>query len=156
MSLRENYGDIHLHHAGYPGAEYPHSCGSGYNYEHGNLCGADAAGAEGAVKNGHAYDCHCNLCQPPYSLPYHPGPGGHLGGLSGLKPCGNPYCKCTDCDGRCKCGAAALVEKMGVSGRVIAGAGVGGGLNLDTDGMLTYGSLLVLVLIGLWLLMRKR
>lgn len=155
MSLRENYGDIHLHHADYPGAEHPSSCGSEYNYSHGNMCGSGTEGASGAIKNGHAYDCHCNLCQPPYSLPYHPGPGGHLGGLQGMRPCGNPHCKCTDCDGRCKCGAMqAVVEQMNASGRFMAGAGMAGGLDVDND-WIRWLIILALVGAGIFMLLRR-
>lgn len=94
----EHYGDIHLHHGEYPGPAAPGACDSNVNYFHGNQCGQ-------TYDADHPYDCHCNLCQPPYSLPYQAGPGGHLGGLTGIRPCGNPHCRCTDCDGNCKCGA---------------------------------------------------
>ena len=100
----EHYGDIHLHQTDYPGPVSPGTCDSTNNYFHGNQCGE-------ATKNGHPYDCNCNLCQPPDSLPYQAGPGGHLGSLAGLKPCGNPYCRCTDCDGNCKCGANQALEQ---------------------------------------------
>lgn len=105
MSM-EHYGDPHLHHTGYPGAEYPHSCGdSSPHYAHGNMCASPDGQQVGvAYKNGHAYDCGCNLCQAPFSLPYHPGPGGHMGGMAQHKPCGRPYCRCADCDGNCSCG----------------------------------------------------
>ena len=97
----EHYGDIHLHQADYPGCSDPSVCaGTTHNYYHGNQC----SGAKGAD---HPYDCHCNLCQAPYSLPYQSGSGGHLGGLKAHKPCGFPHCKCTDCDGNCRCSAVA-------------------------------------------------
>jgi hypothetical protein len=99
----EHYGDVHLHQADYPGCAQAGACaGNEHNYYHGNQ-----------AKGEHPYDCHCNLCQQPYSLPYVSGPGGHLGGLKALKACGNPYCKCTDCDGNCRCGAKAMMMSPG-------------------------------------------
>lgn len=96
----EHYGDVHLHESDYPSCTQPGVCGAEQNYYHGNQCGG------GGEKNGHPYDCHCNLCQSPYSLPYQSAPGGHLGDMAQIKPCGNPNCRCTDCDGNCKCGGA--------------------------------------------------
>jgi hypothetical protein len=29
-----------------------------------------------------------------------------MGDMKQVKPCGNPNCRCTDCDGNCKCGGA--------------------------------------------------
>lgn len=95
--MEEHYGDIHLHHGNYPGPATPGACDSSHNYFHGNQCGK-------TYTDDQPYDCHCNLCQPPYSLPYQAGPGGHLGGLTAMKPCGNPHCRCTDCTGNCHCG----------------------------------------------------
>ena len=89
----EHYGDIHLHQADYPGCAAPGACaGDEHNYYHGN----DA-------KPDHPYDCNCNLCQAPYSLPYESGAGGHLGAIQ--RACTNPNCTCPNCDGNCKCGA---------------------------------------------------
>jgi hypothetical protein len=98
----EHYGDVHLHETDYPGCKQPGVCGAEQNYYHGNQCGGQGE------KNGHPYDCHCNLCQAPYSLPYQSAPGGHLGDMGQVKPCGNPNCRCTDCDGNCKCGANSV------------------------------------------------
>jgi hypothetical protein len=95
----EYYGDVHLHESEYPSGTHPGVCGAEQTY-HGNQCGG------GAEKNGHPYDCHCNLCQAPYSLPYQSTPGGHLGDMAQVKPCNNPNCRCADCDGNCKCGGA--------------------------------------------------
>lgn len=114
----ENYGDEHLHYSGYPGAKCPHKCGTAVNYEHANLCDSVPYGTVNPgvqYRTGEAYDCGCNLCQSPYSVPYATGPGGHLGDMLQYKPCKNPYCRCTDCDGNCKC-AGAVVEGFGCMG----------------------------------------
>lgn len=117
--MKEGYGDPHLHHTGYPGSQYPHSCGDSSPHKaHGNMCTEPENQVPGvAYKNGHAYDCSCNLCQAPWSLPYHPGPGGHMGGLQEHRPCGNAHCRCADCDGNCKCGAGNMVEGFNVGGQ---------------------------------------
>jgi len=106
----EHYGDIHLHHSKYPNNECPQNCGNKVNYDHANLCGSTPYGTsnppqEGvAYKNGEAYDCGCNLCQSPWSVPYQTGPGGFMGDMLQYKPCKNPNCHCADCSGNCNCG----------------------------------------------------
>jgi len=126
----EHYGDVHLHQADYPSTVQPGQCDSSYNYYHGNQC----TGGTGGMKNGHPYDCHCGLCQSPYSTAYEVTPGGHLGGLRGIKPCGFPYCKCTDCSGSCKCTVQAQLKReyfegsMGTMDMKMICLGVGLGL----------------------------
>ena len=106
----EHYGDIHLHHGDYPQG-CPKKCGENNHYEHGNMCGnKQKAGV--MYRNGHAYDCGCNLCSPTFSVPYADGPGGFLGDMLQFKPCHNPYCVCTDCSGDCKCNAKKMAEKF--------------------------------------------
>ena len=115
----EHYGDVHLHHAKYPNNQGPQSCGTQINYEHANLCGSTPYGTSNPpqpgveYRNGHAYDCGCNLCQAPYSVPYATGPGGFMGDMLQYRACKHPYCKCTDCDGNCKCGASAAASIEG-------------------------------------------
>jgi hypothetical protein len=142
--MEENYGDIHLHHSDYPGPCAPGACDTTYNYYHGNQCA-------GGIKNGHPYDCHCNLCQPPYSLPYQSGPGGHMGSLSGLAPCGNPYCHCTDCDGNCKCGAMEAVAAESVAVEKQPGFDLFDLLNLRN--IVIVGLLIIAIV---WFLRRRR
>ena len=113
----EGYGDVHLHHSDYS-SECPKACGTKVNYEHANLCGSVPFGS--AVpgvqyRNGQEYDCGCNLCSAPYSVPYASGKGGHLGDMLQFKPCKNPYCRCPDCDGNCKCGMKEGFGNMGES-----------------------------------------
>ena len=118
----EQYGDIHLHHSNYPNNECPQSCGNQINYEHANICNSKPYGTsnppqigqeEGvAYKNGHAYDCGCNLCQSPYSVPYATGPGGFMGDMLQYKPCSSPNCRCVGCSGDCKCGCRNVEKFM--------------------------------------------
>lgn len=110
-----------LGYSSYPGSEFPSQCGGGYN-----LGGQGHYGTYGGCPTQDHYDfekklahteyddydpmhkpgCSCVKCMQPYSFPYHAGP----------KACGNPYCKCGDCDGNCKCaqgGAAVANSDMG-------------------------------------------
>ena len=119
LNVKEGYGDTHLHHSMYPGGKCPHKCGSQVNYEHANLCDSVPYGSAAQIpgvqyRNGEAYDCGCNLCQSPYSVPYVTGPGGHMGDMLQYKPCKKPYCKCTDCDGEnCSCAKGFSKEGFG-------------------------------------------
>jgi hypothetical protein len=40
-----------------------------------------------------------------------------LGGLRIVKPCGFPHCRCTDCDGNCRCAKLAAMhsQSLGMS-----------------------------------------
>lgn len=106
----EHYGDIHLHHSAYPSGKCPGNCEEpNPHFDHGNMCGTSQQIPGVPYRNGHAYDCGCNLCQAPYSVPYATGPGGFLGDMMQFKPCKNPYCRCADCDGNCKCNVKLMV-----------------------------------------------
>ena len=106
----------YLGYSGYPGSDFPSQCGGGYGYggygHYGTYGGCatydhydvDNAGAGeyaelDSQNNVHEPGCFCPQCQTPYSMPYHANP----------KACGNPYCKCGDCDGNCACGAGGPV-----------------------------------------------
>jgi hypothetical protein len=113
----------YLGYSGYPGSEFPSQCGGGYGYG-----GMGHYGTYGGCATQDHYDfekkldhtefahtefdahdrihepgCQCMNCQTPYSFPYH----------ANANACQNPYCKCGDCDGNCKCGAAEVAPAAG-------------------------------------------
>jgi len=104
----------YLGYSGYPGSDFPKTCGGGQGYggygHYGTYGGcatydhydADNSGAYAEIESqasagAHEPGCYCPQCQTPYSMPYH----------ANAAACGNPYCKCGDCDGNCKCGGGA-------------------------------------------------
>ena len=117
--LKEGFGagmPPYLGYSGYPGSDFPKECGGGYGYggygHYGTYGGCatydhydiDNSGAAefaelDSESNLHEPGCYSPQSQTPYSMPYHANP----------KACGNPYCKCGDCDGNCACGAGGPV-----------------------------------------------
>lgn len=120
----------YLGYSGYPGSEFPTQCGGGQGFggrgQYGTYGGCDtqdhydyeSKGTGGAYSEYDEYEqvhevgCSCMQCQTPYSIPYHTDPS----------TCGNPYCKCGDCIGDCKCGAQeAVVSASGMGGGHMSG-----------------------------------
>lgn len=98
----------YLSYSGYPGTQSPSQCGGGSEYGSYGGCGSQIdthANQYAEHDDAHEHGCGCVKCQVPYSMPY----------AAQQSSCGNPYCQCDNCDGRCKCGAqeAAMNEGMG-------------------------------------------
>lgn len=161
----------YLGYSGYPGSDFPSSCNGsvGYGgYGHYGTYGGCAtqdhydydnsnAGAHAeldAHNNVHEPGCWCPQCQAPYSMPYH----------VNQSACNNPYCKCGDCDGNCKCGggaAPAIAVHGGANGHnpnalfdfgLTNGSGLKGhvvvpGLNIHVDfkALLRYAVLILII-----------
>ena len=106
----------YLGYSGYPGSEFPSQCGGGYGYggqgHYGTYEGCapqedynfeNPAFTDYDNYNAvHQPGCACMKCQVPYSMPYQASP----------KACQNPWCKCGDCQGDCKCGAQEVAHQV--------------------------------------------
>lgn len=157
----------YLGYAGYPGSDFPNQCGGGYGYggyghygTYGGCAKMDTFDADNAkamefaeldsYNAVHEPGCWCPQCQAPYSMPYQ----------VSAKACGNPYCKCGDCDGNCKCGAqvaAAATHSKGLDGSLVDfgltnGRGLKGhlhvpgvDLNVDFNTLLRYAALIFVI-----------
>lgn len=142
--LKENFnaGNPPLGYSGYPGSEFPGTCGGGGGYGHYGTYGGCPTYDHYDKSSGHAYseydsmdavhepECACQACQTPYSVAYSASP----------KACG--------CVGSCGCnagvvsnganGANGVPELARVSadlgGQPLVGAGLrGNGLSAYAD-----------------------
>lgn len=141
--VKEGFGagmPPYLGYSGYPGSDFPSECGGGAGYggagHYGTYGGCatqnhydqnDAYAELDAETNVHEPGCYCPQCQAPYSMPYH----------AEQSACGNPYCKCGDCDGNCKCGGG---ETGGGGGLVAVHGNSGHNPNALFDLGLTNGN----------------
>jgi len=148
----------YLGYSGYPGSEAPSQCGGGYGYggygHYGTYGGCATYDHQDLDEPGtnqyaeldsynavHEPGCWCPQCQAPYSMPY-----------QANKPCNNPYCKCENCDGNCKCGAANAVSGSLVDLGLTNGNGLKGHLavpginiNIDFNALLRYAVMILIV-----------